>query len=42
MIDYTKELKNQLEELNRLLEEADNRLKKSWKRINYVTNDVST
>ncbi|MBQ3795241.1 MAG: hypothetical protein II842_02975 [Butyrivibrio sp.] len=30
MIDYTEELRKQLEELNLLLEEADNRLKKSW------------
>ena len=30
MIDYTEELKKQLEELNLLLEEADSRLKKSW------------
>ena len=30
MIDYTKELQNQLQELNMLLEEANNRLKKSW------------
>ncbi len=30
MIDYTKELNDQLDELNLLLEEADNRLKKAW------------